>query len=229
MTDMTDTTEMPDEPKAKRGVNIAPSSMVEESIADWPLHLVIEYLRKKEKDDKISGVNESDCRLFCRANGMRFFDGLAGELATLYGVTRGRVCRWLSYHGIFIARGDDVISRLSEAYVSARRAAISADDPDIVDIIDGLTPYSPVDRDGRFSVYVYGPWVASEFTDIAQVCGVSPAQVAQVYMAKSLLTCDSPYLSSVTNRLRRESERWDKWMRFRLAVSEMAVSIWGAV
>ena len=210
-----------------RGVSLSPKSMVD-SVADWPLHRVVEHLRKKEKEEK-SDV-EMDCRLFCRSGGIRFFDGIVGELAASYGVTKGRMCRWLSYHGISIAREDVMLGKLTTAYAGARKVAVAEDNPDIMDIIDGQVPYSPVYRDdGRFSFYVHASWVASAFADFSQVCGVASAQVAQAFMVRSLLTSDTVALEGSATRLQSEVERWDKWMRYRLAVIGVVVEIWGAV
>jgi len=223
---MTDTTEMPDEPKAKRGVNIAPSSMVEESIADWPLHLVIEYLRKKEKEG--AADVELDCRLFGTSS-IRLFTSIVDELAEHYNVSRGKMSRWLSYHGTFIAREDSTLTALFSIHSRIRKLALEGDCSAIADILGSGTPYSPCGEEGkRVSLYVYSSWVLSYFNQSATVCGVSPSQVAQIYMLRSMLSSDLPVLTSVADRIARESKWWDRWMRFRTSVMEMAVSAWGS-
>ena len=216
--------------QVRRGISLSPKTMVD-NVSDWPLHRVVEHLRKKEKEDKdhISGV-DLNCRIFCRS-GVRFFDSVVEEVAIQYGVSKGRMCRWLSYHGMAIIRDDIVISQLSDIYARIRREALVADNPDIADIINALIPYSPRERtgDGKSIFYVYNSWVSSGFADYSRVCGVGTGQVAQAFMLRSVLTSDLPLLESVADRLCKESERWDKWMRFRALVLEKAVEMWGEV
>ena len=210
------------------GVSLSPRAMVD-SVADWPLHQVVDHLRKKEKEDKDKGGAEADCRMF-HTSGVRFFCSIVDELAANYGVSRGKMCRWLSYHGVSIAREDALLGELLKVNARIRKAALAEDSPTIADIQDNLVPYTPLDEDGRrVSFYVYSSWVLSAFSELARVCGVHPCQVAQVFMVRSILTCDLPVLENVVERLERESATWDKWMRFRLGVLEIAVAVWGSV
>ena len=205
-----------------RGVPLSPKSMVD-SVADWPLHRVVEHLRKKEKEEH---TQLSDGRVYSRSC-VRFLNPIVDELASEFGVSRGRICRCLSYHGVAILQADRVLSDLAKAYREARRLALERNNPDIADIINGLTPYSPKDVDAsKTSFRVYDTWVQADIEDMAQVCGVYPGQYAQVAMIRSILTCDISYLESVVERLVQEAKRWDTWMRFRLAVMEVAVSYW---
>ena len=221
---------MEDHREDNRGVSLSPNTMVDK-VADWPLHRVVEHLKKKEKEPKdgIGGI-DLNCRVFCRS-GVRFFDSVVEEVAIQYGVSKGRMCRWLSYHGMAIIRDDAVTRQLADIYAHIRREALIADNPDIADIINALTPYSPRERTGddRTSFYVYNSWVSSGFADYAQICGVAVGQATQVFMLRSVLTSDLPLLKSVADRLCKELERWDKWMRFRAVVLEKAVEMWGSV
>ena len=212
-----------------RGVSLSPKSMVD-SVADWPLHRVIDHLRKKEQDEKGDGRLSADCRMFCRT-GIALFSSIVGELAGQYGVKDAVMSRWLSYHGVAIAQNDLVMGRLSKVYARIRRLALSEDNPDVADINDSLNPYSPHDLDSKTpsSFYLYGSWAVAAFTELSQVCGVYPGQVAQVFMIRSALTCDLPVLDNVVGRMRTESDRWDKWMRWRIKSLEAAIDIWGSV
>ena len=211
----------------RRGISLSPKSMVD-NIADWPLHRVVEHLRKKEKENK-AGM-DGDCRMSCRSGSVRFFDSITGELATSYGVTKGRMCRWLSYHGVAIARDDTLVRQLSTVYADARRIAVENDSPDVMDIVNNRIPYSPVERDGgRLTFYVYASWATAEFAELAQICGTTPVQVAQIFMIRSVLTSDAMPLSGAAERLQRESDRWDKWMRYRLGTTGVVVGVWGTV
>ena len=207
-----------------RSVSLSPKAMVD-SVADWPLHQVVEHLRKKEKED--TGDVEVDCRLF-HTSGIRMFSTIVDELADNYDVSRGRMCRWLSYHGVEMAKQDKVISDLQTVFSATRKLALEGDSHSITDIRENVVPYSPIGEDGkRVSFYVYNSWVLSDFTKLGQMCGVSPAQAAQVYMIRSILTCDLPALSGVAARLQAESNWWSKWMRYRVNALEIAVSMWG--
>jgi len=62
---------------------------------------------------------------------------------------------------------------------------------------------------------------------MAKVCGIYSGRIVQMAMTRSILTADIPVLETVFVRLRTESERWDRWMKFRLGQMEIAVSIWG--
>lgn len=208
-----------------RGVPLSPKSMVD-SVADWPLHQVVDHLRQKEKEDKVDV--EVDCRLF-HTSGIRLFNSITGELAENYGVSRGKMCRWLSYHGIEIARCDRLLNDLSSAYSQIRKAAIESNSHAIASIQEGASPYAPMEEEGkRVNFYVYNSWVLSDFNKLAEVCGVVASQVAQVFILRSVLTCDLPQMVSVAARIQAESDWWDKWVKYRLGTMEMAVALWGS-
>jgi len=201
--------------------------MVAESVAEWPLHRVVEHLRRKEKEEKDKGALDMDCRMFSRS-GIRLFLPVAEELAEYYDVSKGKMCRWLSYHGIAFAREDGSITSLSQTFSKVRRTALERDSRAIANIQNVQAPYAPLDEDGRrVDFYVYSSWVTSAFGDIAQQCGVAPAQVAQIYMVRSMLTCDLPLVGGVVgNRLQREWDWWGKWMVYRAKTLDMAVDLW---
>jgi len=206
-----------------RAVPISPKSMVD-SVADWPLRRVVEHLRRKEKEG--SSQPSPDCRVYCRSS-IRFLNTVIDELASEFGVSRGRMCRCLSYHGIAILQNDAIVQGLVREYRQARRLALERNSPSIADIINSLTPYSPLDVDAsKTSFRVYDAWVMAEIEDKSQVCGVYPGQLAQIAMLRSILTCDLPAFEPVVDRLTGESRQWDLWMSFRLSVLEVAVARW---
>lgn len=208
-----------------RGVSLSPKSMVD-SVADWPLHRVVEHLRRKEKEEK-SDV-ETDCRLF-HTSGIRLFNSITGELAESYGVSRGKMCRWLSYHGVEIARGDRLLNDLSSVYSDVRRVAIESNSHAIAGIQESPSPYAPKEEDGkRINFYVYNSWVLSDFNKLAEICGVVASQVAQVFILRSVLTCDLPQMTNIADRIQAEADWWDKWVRYRVGMMEMAVALWRA-
>jgi len=205
-----------------RGVSLSPKSMVD-SVADWPLHRVVEHLRKKEKEEK---QPLSDARLYSRSS-IRFLNTIIDELASEFDVARGRMCRCLSYHGVAILQDNNIVRGLTKEYKQARKLALEQNSPSIADIINGLTPYAPKDTDAsKTSFRIYDSWVLSEIEDMSQVCGVYPGQLAQVAMLRSILTCDIPAFGSVVERLTQESKHWDLWMSFRLSVLEVAIARW---
>src|SRR3990172_4049841 len=99
-----------------RGVSLSPKSIVD-SVADWPLHRVVEHLRKKEKEEK---ERDQDSRVFSRSS-IRFLNTVIDEVAHEFDVSRGRMTRWLSYHGLVILREDRVVSDLRKSYTQLRR------------------------------------------------------------------------------------------------------------
>src|SRR3972149_8110139 len=121
-----------------RGVSLSPKSMVD-SVADWPLHSVVEHLRKKEKEEK---ERDQDSRVYSRSS-IRFLNTVIDEVAHAFDVSRGRMTRWLAYHGLIILREDKVISDLKRSYALLRKRAIETNDPDIAAIINSQIPYSP--------------------------------------------------------------------------------------
>ena len=205
-----------------RGVPLSPKSMVD-SVADWPLHRVVEHLRKKEKEEK---ERDQDCRVFSRSS-IRFLNTVIDEVASEFDVSRGRITRWLSYHGLEIFRTDKVISDLVRVYAQLRRQAVRTNDPDIASIINAPVPYSPADSDDERTSYRVYMWVQADIEDLAKVCGMYSGRIVQMAMSRSILTAEIPVLETVFGRLRIESERWDRWMKFRLGQMEIAVSIWG--
>ena len=213
--------------KKQRAVSIAPSTMVAESVAEWPLHRVVEHLRKVEKDEKNKGALDVDCRMF-GSSGVRLFLPVVEELAEHYDVSKGKMCRWLSYHGIAFAREANSITNLTQVYSKVRKIALERDSRAIADIQNVQAPYAPLDEDGRrVSFYVYSSWVASAFGDIAHLCGVSPAQITQIHMVRSVLTSDLPLIEGIVGgRLRKEWDWWCKWMTYRIKTLEMAVNLW---
>lgn len=199
-----------------RGVPLSPKSMVD-SVADWPLHRVVEHLRKKEKEEK-SELQPS--RMFCRSTIKSLVD-VIDHLAGNYGASRNRMCRWLSYHGIAFAREDVTISKLAKAQMVIRSACIPEDDTDTMDIMNSLTPYAPrVVDENQVHIYLYDAWVASDFEELARICGVYKYRIVQVFLIKSLLTGDVDALGETAGRLQSELSRWDKWMSFRLSALE---------
>jgi hypothetical protein len=208
-----------------RGVSLSPKSMVD-SVADWPLHRVVKHLRNKEKEDK--GDVEADCRLFY-TSGIRLFSSITGELAENYGVSRGKMCRWMSYHGVEIARCDRLLNDLSSAYSRVRRIAIESNSHAIAGIQESVSPYTPMEEDGkRTNFYVYNSWVLSDFNKLAEICGVAASQVAQVFILRSVLTCDLPQMVNIAGRIQVESDWWDKWVKYRIGMMELAVAVWGS-
>lgn len=197
----------------KPGVSLSPSSMVD-SLADWPLHLVVEHLRKKEKEEKPSTVF-----LFCRSS-IKSLMPVIDDLAKGYGVSRNRMCSWLAYHGLVFAREDAVIGKLSNVYGALRQSSLSTDDVDTIDMMRSLLPYSPrIQEEDRCKLCLYD-WVSSEYEEMADVCGVPKFRMVQVYISKSVLSGDTMQILGTANRLAEEVSRWDWWMKVRLGAME---------
>ena len=213
------------ENKKQRGVSIAPSTMIAESVAEWPLHRVVERLRKEDKDNK---DREQDCRVYSRSS-IRFLNTVIDEVSSEFDVTRGRMTRWLSYHGFMMFREDKCITDLKASYVRLRRQSLMSDDPDMAAIINSLNAYTPADSGEEKSSYRIYAWVQADAEELAQICGMFVGRVVQLAIIRSALTCDIPSITLANNRLRAESERWDKWMRFRAGQMDVAVAIWGSL
>lgn len=197
-----------------------------DSMANWSLSRVVAHLRKQEKPEKGSGNLDLNCRMFCRT-GIRFFDSIVSELAAQHGVTKGCMSRWLSYHGSLIASESPTLVTLSAVYSRVRHLALSEDKPDLMDIINSISPYSPRDSSVEpINFYLYGSWVHSAFADSAQVCGVSTGQAAQLFMLRSAMTCDLNTLDGVAGRMQDEMLRWERWMCWRAKVLQGAVDTW---
>jgi len=199
-----------------RGVPLSPKSMVD-SVADWPLHHVIEHLRKKEKEEKYATGY-----IHCRSS-IKSLLSVMDELALRYGTSRNRMSRWLAYQGLFFARDDATVARLVAVQGKIRQAALLIDDTDALDLMGGLLPYSPrVQEETDVHLPVYD-WVSSEFDDLARACGVYKYHMVQVYQAKSVLMDDVESFAGTASRLVAEIARWDLWMGFRLgALSALA-------
>jgi len=213
-----------EEKSQPRKVSLSPKSMVD-SVADWPLHQVVEHLRKKEKEDQ---ERDQDCRIFSRSS-IRFLNTVIEEVASEFDVSRGRITRWLSYHGLAMLRENRTMADLTKVYAQLRRQAVQTNDPDIASIINASVPYTPADSDDDRTSYRVYMWVQSDIDDLSKVCGTYPGRIVQLAMSRSILTADMPVLEAVSDRLRTESERWDRWMKFRLGQLEIAVSIWGTL
>ena len=200
------------------GVPLSPKSMVD-SVADWPLHQVVEHLRKKEKEDRPPTTT-----VFCRSS-IKSLTPVIGEMASRYGVSRNRMCSWLAYHGIIFAREDTVVGRLSSVWSRLRQSSLLVDDVDTIDLMQSLLPYSPrIQEDRRCNLAVYD-WVSSEFEEMAEVCGVPRFRMVQVYIAKSILSDNVDNIVGAASRLVDEVARWDWWMKVRLGALEQLAGL----
>ncbi len=200
-----------------RSVSLSPATAVD-SIAEWPLGQVVQYLRKKEKEEK--GQLLQPVRLFCRSS-IKGLSDVLDALAVSHGASRNRMSRWASYHGMSMAREDTAIARMSEAQTAIRSACLLDDDMDTLDMMNGMIPYSPrVVTADPLHLQLYDAWVSSDFEDMARVCGVHRYRVVQVYLVRSVLTADVASFREVASRLETEVHRWDVWMSARLAMLE---------
>lgn len=210
--------------KGDSRVLLSTSSMID-SVAEWSLSKVIDMFRKKAADQEPF----LDHRVHCRSC-IRSLEFIVNELCTVYTLTRGQMSRCLTYHGVSILQNEAVLVNAITGYRSVRRLALQRDDPDLADIINNLVPYTPVQLDEvRVSFRVYDSHVMSEIQELAQGCGTTAGQLAQVAMVRSILTCDLPEFQPVANRLQREAERWDRWVRFRSVVVGSAVKQWDSL
>jgi len=210
----TQTTVQGDSPEGIPAINLSPAAMVD-NIADWPFNRVVDMLKRKEKE---AGSNyrpgESH---FSYRYGIKGLVPTIDELAARYGASRGRVFRWLTYHGIAIAREDAFIVKLTGIYSQVRRSALGDRGTDVLDILNSRLPYSPRNMsDTTGSIPLYEPWVKSDFQEKAMVCGVHDYSIAQLFILRSILTADFYGLDSIFREFESESERWDKWMQARL-------------
>ncbi len=196
-----------------RGVSLSPKTMVD-SVADWPLHRVVEHLRQKEKEDRPPTVFVT-CRSVIKS-----LSDVVRDVANSYNVSHNRVCDWLSYHGVMIAREDATIGKMASVCARLRRDCLLADDTDTLDMMNSLLPYSPRIQDSMFYRLSVYDWVSSEFEDLAVVCGVPKFRVVQVFMSKSVLSDDTDRVAGIASRLVDEVVRWDKWMAKRLGMLE---------
>jgi hypothetical protein len=197
-------------------VNLSPRAAVD-NVANWPLSRVINHLKTKEKEDQ---QPVQPYRMSCRST-IKLLVDVIDELSSSNGVSRNKLCRWLSYHGIAIANDDAVIARLSKAQSVVRRACLVDDDTNTMDAMNSLTPYSPMVVDeSRVHLYLYDAWVASDFDDIARVCGVHKYRAVQIFLVKSILSDETNRFEGTASRLAAELSRWDTWMAVRLAALE---------
>jgi len=196
-----------------RGVPLSPKSMVD-SVADWPLHQVVEHLRKKEKDER-----PSTAFVTCRSV-IKSLSDVVRDYAGRYNVSHNRICCWLSYHGLMIARNDATMTKMSSVCSGLRQSCLLADDTDTLDMMNCLLPYSPRIQDSMFYRIAVYDWVASEFDDLAVSCGVPKFRIVQVFMSKSVLSDDTDRVAGIAYRLVEEVARWDKWMAKRLGMLE---------
>ncbi|MGR3295833.1 MAG: hypothetical protein ACUZ8A_06365 [Candidatus Bathyanammoxibius sp.] len=202
-----------------QSVSLSPTAAVD-SIAEWPLGQVVQYLRKKEKEqtERIQAVP-----LFCRSAFRSLVDVL-DALATSYGVSRNRMSRWASYHGLAIAQESSIVTQMSTALSTIRSACLLEDDTDTLDMMKNLSAYAP-----RFVVaevtqlQLYGSWVGSEYDELSRTCSVYKYRVAQVYIIKSVLSDGPDRFGETGVRLQMELDRWDTWMKVRLASLEILV------
>jgi len=185
-----------------------------DSVADWPLHQVVEYLRKKEKDERSPTVFVT-CRSVIKS-----LSDMVRELAGRYNVSHNRICGWISYHGIMIARDDATMTKMASVCSQLRQSALLADDTDTLDMLNSILPYSPRIQDSMFYRLSVFDWVASEFEDLAVSCGVPKFRIIQVFMAKSMLSDDTDRVAGAAGRLSKEVSRWDNWMGKRLGMLE---------
>lgn len=196
-----------------RGVPLSPKSMVD-SVADWPLHRVIEHLRQKEKGDI-----PDTATVFCRST-FKALPAILDQVASRYGVSRNQVSIWLTYHGIAIAREDGTIGRLSSVYSQLRQSSLLVDDTDTIDMMESLLPYSPrIQDDKRCKLSTYD-WVSSAFEELSVVCGVPRFRIMQVFVLKSVLSDAVDDIEATAQRMDKEISRWDRWMRLRLGALE---------
>lgn len=202
-----------------RNVPLSPSTAVD-SIAEWPLGQVVQYLRKKEKEET---ERVQPVMLYCR-HAFRSLVTILDSLATSYDVSRNRVSRWASYHGVAIALESPIVSRMSQALTTVRDACLLDDDTDTLDMMNNLSAYAP-----RFIVaettqlQIYGPWTGSEYDELARTCSVYKYRVVQIYIMKSILSDETARFGETAVRMQMELDRWDSWMKLRLASLETLV------
>ena len=195
-------------------VNLSPLSMTD-SVAEWPLHRVVDHLKNKEQED---GALPDDSRISYRSS-IRLLNSAIGDAAKRYGTSHSRMCKWLSYHAIAIAKNSSTISNMSVAYAQLNRACLEAADADTIDMLNTMIPYSPKNIEERSgTLHLHSPWIRSEFQELASVCGVYSYRIAQVFVMQSLMTGDHEALDNLMREFTVELVRWNKWMKMRLGV-----------
>lgn len=198
---------------AKTVVNLSPAAMVD-SVAEWPLHRVVDHLRKKEQDDNAPA---EESRRVSYRNNIRLLSSAVGDAAKRYGVSQSKMQRWLSYHAAAMVKDDATLSNLTDRYVQLTRIGLLDADSDLLDILNAIVPYSPKNIEDRPGVIdLYSAWVRTDFQEIATVCGVYAYRVAQVYTMRSIMTGDHENMAGLMREFTIESDRWDRWMNMRL-------------
>lgn len=212
--------------KDAKGRKVAPlgaSTMVDEPVSQWSLQRVVEFVKKKEKDN--SAIDQ-DHRVYSRSC-IRLLNAVIDELSVAFGLARSSMCRCLSYHGVNILHDDPILRSVADRYQKVRKLAIANDDPDLIDIINNIVPYTAASVSAaKVSFRVYDGWALASLEEMSKPCGMFPGSLAQVAMIRSIMTCDSPDFTAITNRLSREANRWNRWLRFRALVLGVAVDQW---
>jgi len=200
----------------KAVVNLSPKAMVD-SVAEWPLHRVVDHLRRKEQE---SGVAPEESRISYRSN-IRMLTSAVSDAAKSYGVSQSKLCRWLSFHAISMAKDDTMLTDMVAKYAQLTRVGLEAADADVLDILNAIVPYSPKNvAEHAGMLHLYAPWIRSEFQELAVVCGVYAYRIVQVFIMRSIMTGDHEDMVNLMREFTIESERWDKWMRMRLGAIE---------
>jgi len=205
--------------RSNKAVNLSPDA-ASESVADWPLAQVIDYLKQKDKD-KPNNKGEY-CRVSYRTN-IRLLSDVIVDASSRYHVSQSQMSKWISFHAISMAQDDIVVSSLVVKHNELIRVGLQDADADMLDVLHAVVPYSPkhiVEKRGYLRLY--DTWVLSGFDELAQACGVWSYRVVQVFMLRSILTYRPPGMEKLAGELELESTRWDKWMRMRLgAIASM--------
>jgi len=195
-------------------VSLSPRTMVD-SVSEWSLHRVVDYLRKKEKDGEKPASSFISCRFYIRS----LAEALDYIKKPLGGLSRSQVCRCLSYHSIALVREDKTLSQIVNARDELLKRCLNAGDDDTMAIMNTPSPYAPVlVRERRLNIPVYAEWVTSDIEEYADACGVWRWQLIQIYLIKSLLGDGEVVeeLSGLANQWGREISCWDTWMAYRL-------------
>ncbi len=197
-----------------KGVSLSPASMVD-SVTDWPLYQVVEHVKRKESGD---GAGPSDHRDFIHGRStIKHLTTIIDALAHQYGVSRGLMCRCLSYHGVSFAQSDLVVGKILTLYTEIRGIALGVDDTDTMDRMRTMVPYAPLIVDDTEGWYqMYEPWVGDKFKELSEICGVWKYHIGQIFMIKSILTDETEAVQGTFPRLLTEIAKWDGWMATRL-------------
>jgi hypothetical protein len=185
-----------------------------DSVSEWPLHRVVDHLRKKEKDGEKPPSSFISCRFYIRS----LAEALDYIKKPLGGLSRSQVCRYLSYHSITLVREDRTLSQIVNARDELLKICLGDGDDDTLAIMNSPNPYAPVlIRERRLNIPVYAEWVASDIEEYADACGVYQWHLVQMFLIKSLLGDEvSEELGGLTRQWGREVSCWDGWMTRRL-------------